>query len=881
MLDKTYDAGRVEPRLYRDWEAAGCFRPAGREGAQPFTIVIPPPNVTGSLHMGHALNNTLQDILIRYRRMKGCDALWQPGTDHAGIATQMVVERQLAEAGSDRRRIGRQAFIAKVWDWKAESGGLIVRQLRRLGASADWSRERFTMDEGLSQAVLKVFVELYEQGLIYKDKRLVNWDPALATAISDLEVQQREVEGHLWHFAYPIAGADGQSVTVATTRPETMLGDTAIAVHPDDRRYRDLVGCHAVLPLVGRRLPIVADRHADPEQGSGAVKITPAHDFDDFEVGRRHGLEMIDIFDRRAHLNDNVPEAWRGLERFEARRRIVAAMEAEGRLVRVEDHRHSMPYGDRGGVPVEPRLTEQWYVDAAALAGPAIAAVEEGRTRFVPASWAATYFEWMRNLQPWCISRQLWWGHRIPAWSGPDGVVFVALDEDAAAAKARAHYGHEVELERDPDVLDTWFSSALWPFSTLGWPDDTPELRRHYPTDVLVTGFDIIFFWVARMMMMGLRFMGEVPFHTVYIHALVRDEKGAKMSKSKGNVIDPLELIDDYGADALRFTLCAMAAPGRDIKLSKQRVAGYRNFATKLWNAARYCHLNGCLPDASFDPASCRQTANRWIVGEMAGLKRRLDRALADYRFDEAAQALYRVAWNVFCDWYLEFTKPVLAAGERAAADETRRTAGWALDRLLLMLHPVMPFVTEELWQRLDENRPAPLIASRWPGDEAPVDAEAAAEMDWVVRLISLVRTVRAEVNVPAAARIAALVKDGGADAEARLERHRDPILRLARLESIAPTAEVPPGSAQAPLDDATLILPLAGVIDIAAERARLARAIDKAGHRLAGLDRKLASAAFLARAPGEVVEENRRRRAEAADALQRLTAARAMLQGG
>ncbi len=881
MLDKTYDAGRVEPRLYRDWEAAGCFRPAGRECAQPFTIVIPPPNVTGSLHMGHALNNTLQDILIRYRRMKGCDALWQPGTDHAGIATQMVVERQLAEEGSDRRRIGRQAFIAKVWDWKAESGGLIVRQLRRLGASADWSRERFTMDEGLSQAVLKVFVELYEQGLIYKDKRLVNWDPALATAISDLEVQQREVEGHLWHFAYPIEGADGQSVTVATTRPETMLGDTAVAVHPDDRRYRDLVGRHAVLPLVGRRLPIVADRHADPEQGSGAVKITPAHDFDDFEVGRRHGLEMIDIFDRRAHLNDNVPETWRGLERFEARRRIVAAMEAEGRLVRVEDHRHSMPYGDRGGVPVEPRLTEQWYVDAAALAAPAITAVEEGRTRFVPASWAATYFEWMRNLQPWCISRQLWWGHRIPAWSGPDGAVFVALDEDAAAAKARAHYGHEVELERDPDVLDTWFSSALWPFSTLGWPGDTPELRRHYPTDVLVTGFDIIFFWVARMMMMGLRFMGEVPFRTVYIHALVRDEKGAKMSKSKGNVIDPLELIDAYGADALRFTLCAMAAPGRDIKLSKQRVAGYRNFATKLWNAARYCHLNGCLPDAGFDPASCRQTVNRWIVGELAGLKRRLDRAMAGYRFDEAAQALYRVAWNVFCDWYLEFTKPVLAAGEPAAADETRRTAGWALDRLLLMLHPVMPFVTEELWQRLDENRPARLIASPWPGDEAPADAEAAAEMDWVVRLISLVRTVRAEVNVPAAVRIAALLKDGGAVAEARLERHRNPILRLARLESIAPAAGAPPASAQAPLDDATLILPLAGVIDIAAERARLARAIDKAGRQLAGLDRKLASEAFLARAPAEVVEENRRRRAEAGDALQRLTAARAMLQGG
>ncbi len=881
MLEKTYDARRVEPALYDDWERAGCFRPAGRDDAEPFTIVIPPPNVTGSLHMGHALNNTLQDILIRYRRMKGRDTLWQPGTDHAGIATQMVVERRLADEGTDRRRIGRDAFIDRVWAWKAESGGLIARQLRRLGASADWSRERFTMDDGLSQAVLKVFVDLYDEGLIYKDKRLVNWDPALATAISDLEVQQREVEGHLWHFDYPIEGEDGRCVTVATTRPETMLGDTAVAVHPDDERYRDLVGRHAVLPLVGRRLPIVADRHADPQQGSGAVKITPAHDFDDFEVGRRHGLEMVNVFDERARLNDNVPEAWRGLDRFEARDRIVAAMETAGRLARIEDYRHSVPYGDRGGVPVEPRLTEQWYVDAAALAGPAIAAVEEGRTRFVPASWAATYFEWMRNLQPWCISRQLWWGHRIPAWYGPDGAVFVALDEEGARIEARACYGRDVALERDPDVLDTWFSSALWPFSTLGWPEDTPELRRHYPTDVLVTGFDIIFFWVARMMMMSLRFMGEVPFRTVYIHALVRDEKGAKMSKSKGNIIDPLELIDDYGADALRFTLCAMAAPGRDIKLSKQRVAGYRNFATKLWNAARYCQMNGCLPDTGFDPASCRRTVNRWIVGEMAGLRRRLDEAMAGYRFDEAAQALYRVAWNVFCDWYLEFTKPILVGDDEAAAAETRRTAGWTLDRLLVMLHPVMPFVTEELWQRLDENRPTRLIACRWPGDEVPIDAAAAAEMDWVVRLISLVRTVRAELHVPPAARLAALLKDGGAAAEAGLERHRRLVLRLARLESIAPAAAVPPGSAQAPIDGATLILPLAGIVDLAAEGARLAREIDRAGRDLSGLERKLADEAFLARAPAAVVEEARRRRDEAAATRQRLAAARAMLRAG
>ena len=882
MLDKTYDAGSVETKLYEGWDDAGSFSIGSRDNAEPYTIVIPPPNVTGSLHMGHALNNTLQDILIRHERMKGRDALWQPGMDHAGIATQMVVERQLAEQGLDRREIGREAFIEKVWTWKGESGGLIGRQLRRLGASADWSRERFTMDEGLSEAVLKVFVDLYEEGLIYKDKRLVNWDPALLTAISDLEVEQKEMKGHLWHFNYPIEGEEGRFITVATTRPETMLGDTAVAVHPDDERYKNLVGKYAVLPLVGRRIGIVADDYADPEQGSGAVKITPAHDFNDFEVGRRNNLEMINIFDKEARINENAPEVYQGLDRFEARGRIVADMESLGLLAEIEDHTHMVPFGDRGGVPIEPWLTEQWYADAKTLAEPAIRAVEDGRTNFVPETWTKTYFEWMRNIQPWCISRQLWWGHQIPAWYGPDGEVFVAHDEDAAALKARSHYGGDVALERDPDVLDTWFSSGLWPFSTLGWPEKTPELERYYPTDVLVTGFDIIFFWVARMMMMGLHFMDEVPFHTVYIHALVRDEKGAKMSKSKGNIIDPLELIDEYGADALRFTLCAMAAPGRDIKLSKQRVEGYRNFATKLWNAARYCEMNGCEPDSTFDPTSCKETVNRWIVSEMARLRRRLDDALASYRFNDAAQAGYQAAWNIFCDWYLEFTKPILNGTDEVAIAETRAATAWALDQLLIMLHPIMPFVTEELWQQLDDNRETQLIRAGWPdyGDEA-VDAEAAAEMDWIVRLISLIRGIRAEANVPAGAKITALLKDGGVDAEARVARHRDLILRLARLETMDLSSEIPRGSAQAVIDGATLVLPLEDVIDIDAEIARLKKAVGKAQGEITGIDKKLSNQKFLANAPAEVIKEQKERRLAAVETRDKLEEALMRLASG
>ncbi len=754
MLDKTYDAHALEARLYPQWEESGVFGCRPDSGRAPYTIVIPPPNVTGSLHMGHALNNTLQDILIRYQRMRGRDTLWQPGMDHAGIATQMVVERQLEEAGSSRLELGREKFVERVWDWKAHSGGTITGQLRRLGSSCDWGRERFTMDEGLSRAVLKVFVDLYKQGLIYKDNRLVNWDPKLHTAISDLEVQQREVRGKLWYFRYPLEDDPSRWVVVATTRPETMLGDTGVAVHPDDERYRDLVGKHVILPLVGRRIPIVADDYADPEQGSGAVKITPAHDFNDFEVGRRCGLETISVMDELARINDNAPELYRGLDRFEARTRVVADIEAAGLLDKVEDHTHMVPYGDRGGVPIEPFLTEQWYVDAATLAKPAIQAVEQGRTKFVPENWAKTYYDWMHNIQPWCISRQLWWGHQIPAWYGPDGEMFVELSESEAQAAADAHYGKPVALTRDPDVLDTWFSSALWPFSTLGWPDETPELARYYPTDVLVTAFDIIFFWVARMMMMGLHFMDEVPFHTVYIHALVRDEKGEKMSKSKGNIIDPLVLIDKFGADALRFTLAAMAAMGRDIKLAESRVEGYRNFGTKLWNAARLCEMNGCKPDPGYDPETCQLTLNKWITGEAAELSNRVTTALDAYRFNEAASAIYQFVWHSFCDWYLESAKPVFLGQDEAAKAETQATAAWVLDQIYRLLHPFMPYITEELAAHLHgETNRGWLVDQPWPEPEAAAgDPAAAAEMSWVIELITEARSLRSQMNVPAVA---------------------------------------------------------------------------------------------------------------------------------
>ncbi len=882
MLDKTYRPGEVEQRQYARSEEAGAFACGRKPKARPYTIVIPPPNVTGSLHMGHALNNTIQDILIRLERMRGRDVLWQPGTDHAGIATQMVVERQLADQGSSRREVGREAFVERVWRWKEQSGGTITEQLRRLGASCDWSRERFTMDEGLSFAVRKVFVDLYKQGLIYRDKRLVNWDCKLKTAISDLEVEQRDVKGFLWHFKYPIEGVENKYITVATTRPETMLGDTAVAVHPEDERYRDLVGKFAILPLVGRRLAIVADQHADPEQGSGAVKITPAHDFNDFEVGRRHGLELVNVFDEEARLNDNVPEAYRGLDRFEARDKVVAAMEAEGLVEKIEAHQYVAPYGDRSGVIIEPWLTDQWYVDAATLAKPAIEAVERGEIVFVPRQWENTFFAWMREIQPWCISRQLWWGHQIPAWFAPDGKVFVELSEEEAHDAAKLHYGENVSLERDADVLDTWFSSQLWPFSTLGWPERTAVLERYYPTDVLVTGFDIIFFWVARMMMIGLHLTGQAPFHTVYIHALVRDEKGHKMSKSRGNIIDPLELIDKYGADALRFTLAAMAAQGRDIKLSESRVAGYRNFATKLWNAARFCELNDCRLEAAaaFEPGACRETVNRWIVGEVASAAKRVTLALDAYKFNEAAEAVYHFTWGIFCDWYLEFIKPLLAEGAEGARAETRACAAWTLGEILRLLHPFMPFITEELWERLAGSAETLVGLSPWPDHAGlAIDAEAEAEMAWLIRLIGEVRAVRAEMHVPAAARIELRLNGASAESRRRLAEHDGVVRRLARLAKVTLEGGLPRGAVQIVLDEATVVLPLAGIVDVAGEKSRLERELDKNAKEIAKIESKLANQGFIAKAPEHVVEAQRERRHEAelargklTEAIQRLT---------
>jgi len=878
MLDKTFNPKDVEAKHYAEWEQSGAFAADPLSNGAPYTIVIPPPNVTGSLHMGHALNNTLQDILIRYRRMQGRDALWQPGTDHAGIATQMVVERQLEAQGKTRHDLGREKFIETVWKWKAESGGTIVNQLRRLGASCDWSRERFTMDEGLSAAVRTVFVQLYKEGLIYRDKRLVNWDPKLHTAISDLEVEQRETVGKLWYFRYPVEGRDGVFITVATTRPETMLGDTGVAVHPSDERYTDLVGKHVILPIVGRRIPIVADEYSDPEKGSGAVKITPAHDFNDFAVGQRQNLDRINIFDRDAKLNDNVPEAYRGLDRFVAREKVVAEMDSLGLLEKIEDNPMTVPYGDRSGVVIEPWLTDQWFVDAAKLAIPAIKAVEEGRTVFVPRHWENTYFEWMRNIQPWCVSRQIWWGHQVPAWYGPDGHIFVEMTEAEALKAAEKHYGKQTALKRDDDVLDTWFSSALWPFSTLGWPEKTRELERYYPTDVLVTGFDIIFFWVARMMMMGLHFMKDVPFRTVYIHALVRDEKGQKMSKSKGNIIDPLQLIDKFGADALRMTLAAHAAQGRDIKLSENRVEGYRNFATKLWNAARFCEVNGCKLDPNFDPKRVTQTLNKWIVGKVADAAAAVGRGIDDYKFNEAATGIYQFTWGSFCDWYIEFAKPIFQAGG-AAAEETKATAAWVLDQLLILLHPFMPFITEELWAQTAPQRPHSLIAANWPDYFGLGDAAAAAEMDWVVNLISQVRSVRAEMNVPPGAQIPLYLRNADAEVLARAARHDALIKRLARVTELSQLdGAVPKGSVQEVLGTTTLVLPIGDVIDIVQERARLKKESDKLESEIGKIDAKLNNQAFVAKAPPEVVEEQRERRDSAAASKVKIAEALARL---
>jgi len=840
---------------------------------------MPPPNVTGSLHMGHALTFTVQDTLIRFKRMQGRDVLWQPGTDHAGIATQMVVERELAAEGKSRREIGREAFVERVWQWKAESGRTIVNQLRRLGASPDWSRERFTMDDGLSAAVRRAFITLHREGLIYKDKRLVNWDCQLHTAISDLEVVSQEVDGHLWHFAYPLEDGSG-TITVATTRPETMLGDSGVAVHPEDERYRDLIGKHVVLPLVGRRIPIVADAYSDPEKGTGAVKITPAHDFNDFEVGRRRELAAINILDADGRLNDAVPEPYRGLDRFAARDRVVADLEREGVLVKVEPHRHMVPFGDRSNTVIEPYLTDQWFCDAPALAEEAIKAAEDGRTTFVPANWAATYFDWMRNIQPWCISRQLWWGHRIPAWYGPDGAVFVAESEADAQAAARVHYGRDVELAQDPDVLDTWFSSGLWPFSTLDWPEGSPELERFYPSDVLVTGFDIIFFWVARMMMQGLHFMGEVPFREVYIHGLVRDEAGQKMSKSKGNIVDPLKLIDDYGADALRFAILASLAQGRDIKLGESRVQGYRNFVTKLWNAARFCEMQDCRPDATFRPEAVEVTLNRWIIADLAATRGGVTDALEGYRFNEAALGLYRFVWDRFCDWYLELAKPVLDAGGPAAA-ETRATAAWVLGRVLRLLHPMMPFVTEALDEQLLGAPPHRLIVADWPEPVAIDDHGARAEIEWLIALVSEIRAARSELRVPAAAKLALWVAEADDAVRARLDAWHPAIERLARLDGIHDgMPDRAGGTLQVVVAGHTYVMPLAGHVDIGEERARLDKEMAKLRKDVDKLDHKLANPQFVAKAPEAVVEEQRERREAQAATLARLEAAAARLAG-
>ncbi|MFE0014330.1 valine--tRNA ligase [Mesorhizobium sp. NPDC059054] len=960
MLEKTYDAKSVEPKIAKIWEEADAFRAGAgaEEGAEPFSIVIPPPNVTGSLHMGHALNNTLQDILVRFERMRGKNVLWQPGMDHAGIATQMVVERKLMEKQIHRRDLTREQFVEKVWEWKGESGGVIFNQLKRLGASADWSRERFTMDEGLSKAVLEVFVTLHKEGLIYRGKRLVNWDPQFETAISDLEVENKETDGHMWHFKYPLAGgetytyvekdADGNVIlkeernyiSIATTRPETMLGDGAVAVHPSDERYAPIVGKLCEIPVGPkehrRLIPIITDEYPDPTFGSGAVKITGAHDFNDYQVARRNNIPLYRLMDTQAAMRADgepyadyaaqaldiartgnvpseaevdainlVPDEYRGLDRYTARKLIVEAITAEGLAVTVKDAEGNdipfvekkklmQPFGDRSNVVIEPMLTDQWFLDAEVLAKPALASVREGRTKIIPSSWNKTYFQWMENIEPWCISRQLWWGHQIPAWYGPDGRAFVEKTEEEALEAAIQHYlAHEgpwkawVEeklenfqpgeiLTRDEDVLDTWFSSALWPFSTLGWPDKTPELKTYYQTDVLVTGFDLIFFWVARMMMMGLHFMDEEPFHTVYMHALVRDKNGQKMSKSKGNVIDPLELIDEYGADALRFTLAIMAAQGRDVKLDPARIAGYRNFGTKLWNATRFAEMNGVARDDTFWLQDAKLAVNRWILTELTRAAREITDAITSYRFNEAAGAAYRFVWNQFCDWYLELLKPVFMGEDEAAKAESRACVAFVLDEIYKLLHPMMPFMTEELWAETageGKERSSLLCHASWPSPDFE-DAEAADDINWLIDLVSGIRSVRSEMNVPPAAIAPLVVIGANAATKERLVRHEAAIKRLARVGEISHADTAPKGSAQIVLGEATACLPLGTLIDLVAEAARLQKELAKVTEEIARLHKKLSNDKFVANAPEEVVEAEREKLTEYNEQQQKLSAA-------
>ncbi|PYG02570.1 valyl-tRNA synthetase [Thioalkalivibrio sp. ALE21] len=919
-MDKSFDPKSIEQAQYERWEAANIFAPP-ETGEASYCILLPPPNVTGTLHMGHAFQHTLMDTLIRYRRMHGDRTLWQGGTDHAGIATQMVVERQLAAQEKTRHDLGREEFVRAVWDWKNESGGTITRQMRRLGDSVDWSRERFTMDDGLSEAVLEVFVRLFDEGLIYRGKRLVNWDPVLHTALSDLEVLSEEENGHLWHFRYPLADGSGH-LTVATTRPETMLGDTAVAVHPEDERYRDLIGKTIRLPLVGREIPIIADDYVESEFGSGCVKITPAHDFNDYAMGQRHDLPVINILTIDACMNDNVPEAYRGLDRYEARKRVVADLDHLGLLEKIEDHRLMVPRGDRSGTVVEPYLTDQWYVKAGPLAEPAIRAVEDGRIRFVPENWSKTYFEWMRNIEDWCISRQIWWGHRIPAWYDGDGNVYVGRSE--AEVREKHGLGAEVALEQDEDVLDTWFSSALWPFSTLGWPEQTQELKDFYPTSVLVTGFDIIFFWVARMIMMGEHFMGDVPFREVYVTGLIRDSEGQKMSKSKGNVIDPIDLIDGisaddlvakrtqglmqpqmakkiekttrkafpdgfpaFGTDALRFTLAALATTGRDIKFDLGRIEGYRNFCNKLWNASRFVLMNvegqDCSPAA--DTAEHRTLADRWILDRLAETAATATQQLDAYRFDLAAQTLYEFTWHDYCDWYLELTKPVLNddATPDAVKRATRHTLVSVLEALLRLLHPVIPFITEAIWTSVKPHAGIGddtefLVQRPWPAQDGfPRDATATAELDWVKDFITGLRRIRAEMDIAPGKPLPVLVKNWSEADQQRYARHRGLLEFLAKPESVTwlDATDEAPESAMALVDEMQLLIPLAGLIDKDAELARLDKEIDKLDKNLEQSEKRLANESFVDRAPAEVVQKERDRVAEMQATREQLAAQR------
>ncbi len=861
MLEKTYNPKNFEEKIYAEWEVAGDFKPNMNKNKEAYAVVIPPPNVTGVLHMGHALDDTLQDILIRYNRMLGKNVLWQPGMDHAGIATQMVVERNLALEGITRHDLGREKFIETVWKWKEKSGGTICKQLRRLGASCDWSRARFTMDEGLSHAVRKIFVHLYKDGLIYKAKKLVNWDSKFMTAVSDLEVVQKETVGKMYYYKYPIKGEEEVFIHIATTRPETMFGDTAVAVSKDNEKLKHLIGKECIIPIINRVIPIIADDHADPEKGTGAVKITPAHDFNDFEVGKRHNLPLINILNPNATLNENTPFA--GMDTQSARKATIAKLEELGFMEKIEDHPMVIPYGDRSNVVIEPMLTDQWFVDAPMLAKEAIRAVEDGEMQFVPKSYEKTYFEWMRNIQPWCISRQLWWGHQMPIWYGPDGEIFCEENEEEAQVAADKHYGSRVELTRETDVLDTWFSSGLWAFSTLGWPDKSEYLDTFYPTSVLVTGFDIIFFWVARMMMMSMYVMKKVPFKKVYIHGLVRDEQGRKMSKSKGNTVDPMEIIEKYGADALRFFMAAMETQGRDINVSEARIQGYRNFATKLWNSARFGEMNECMLPADFDETSVKHPVNRWIVAKVKEATAELTENLNNFRFSDSANTVYQFVWGTFCDWYIEMIKPVLYEDNEAEKAETRATFAWVLNRILIVLHPFMPFITSELWNNAGIHTER-LINASWPQNES-YDKVAAGGIDRIIGLIGSIRSLRAEMNLPASTKLTVLLKGAQAETMADVRNFKNIVCSLARLEDIANyDGETTPDMVQSVFREATLLIPLKGVVDFVAERGRLQKELAGLKQNLAGYERKLSNPSFVERAPKAVVEEEKRRQAEA-----------------